>query len=125
MKHYQYDGKIYSGRELAELSGKNYSTLMARFERGYTVEEAICDDKRVDGSVLDFANNSCIQDWDKLTSERLHKIYWNWCEKNDYHPTSIINLMKTLKRIFPNLKIVSTKVKNETGFVYRKVVRIK
>lgn len=124
MKHYVYKNQIYNGKELAELTGVNYSTIMSRLANGYTVEEAVRDQQRVPESVIEFCLASHPPDWDGLTNDELYQIYCDWCNRNDFAPESNVHFTRCLKRNIPSIRIVPTRLKVFGEIKYKRVVRV-
>lgn len=123
MRFYEYRGQMYNARELSDLCGVNYKTLVDRLRRGYSVEEAVADQPRVPDSVIEFELASHPPDWDGMVNEELYRIYHEWCVNNDYVPENSIHFTRSIKRLLPNIRIVPTRIKYYDGVMYRRVIR--
>lgn len=124
MKKLLYDSRLFNLRELSEFCGVNYTTLCNRLRRGYSIEEAVAYDQRVPASVSRFLYESHPPDWDGMTNEAVYKIYFNWCIKNNYPIESKIHFIRTLKQCLPNMRVVTTRIKNNGGVSYKRIIRI-
>lgn len=124
MKTILYKGQTYSVKELADLSGIKYTTLCERLKRGYTVDEAVSDNTRIPESVREFVDHSDEHDWDGLTNEKLHAIYWKWCKNNEYTPESIVHFIRCVRQLIPNMRVVTSRVKENGTVNYKRLVRI-
>lgn len=123
MKQYLYRGQMYNGRELSELTGVKYSTLMARLSRGYTVEEAVTDSPAIPDSIRFFVEHANLFELSGLTSEELYKEY---CA--DLPPTftreSHTHFMRCMKQVVSHMRIVPSRVLNRNGLpTYKRIVR--
>ena len=124
MKQYLYKGKLYNARELSELCGIKYTTLIERLNRGYTVEEAVRFEVKIPNSVLEFDNASDYRDWEGMIMSELYHVYWNWCRKHGYTPESNVHFSRNIKRLHSNIRIVPTRVKQYDGISYKRVIRV-
>lgn len=124
MKYYEYRNQLLTMRELADLTGVNYTTLVERLKRGYTVEEAVADEQRVPESVHEFVDASYPPDWDGLVNEELYKTYTQWCDRNDYEAESNVHFTRCIKRLIPTLRVVPTRLKRYGEVNYKRVVRV-
>lgn len=125
MKQYLYNGQLYSGKELAELSGVKYTTLMERIKRGYSVEEAIADGTRVPESILVFCDEYDPADWNGLENGQLYMTYRAWCIENNYIPETQVHFSRSLKRqLGERYHIVPTRVTTDGVIKYKRLIRI-
>ena len=115
-----YNGKVYTIKELSELSGIATATLRDRLRRGYSVEQAI-KPVTVSESVLQFCEASWWEDWVGMPVSELHQIYWKWCVSNDYTPIPLQSFSRHLLSLYPQLKSVPI---NQNGKCHR-VIRIR
>ena len=124
MKNLIYQNEVYNARELAEKTGVNYGTLCARLNRGYTVEEAVADTPRIPKSIIEFMRASHPPDWNGLSSYELFDIYVDWCLAHDYEPEAIVHLIRSLRRLLPNMKVIPSKIKAYGEVLSVRLVRI-
>lgn len=120
MKIYEYDNKIYTIKQLSELSGIAPATLRDRIRRGYSVEQAVKAAPTND-SVQAFCDASWWEDWIGMENSYLHKIYWNWSISNGYFPVPLKTFIKEIMTIYPQLQIVPSKKGNR----YCRIIRLK
>ena len=106
---YEYRGKVYSVKELSEMSGIAEATIRYRLRKGYSVSEAV---KMVatNDSVFQFTEASWWEDWVGAPISGLYEIYWSWCIQNGYNPLHIQGFSRQLFQMFPNLKTVPSRV---------------
>lgn len=123
MKTLLYKDKLYNARELAELTGVKYTTLIERLKRGYSVEEAVADEPRVPQSIYEFVQNSSPLDWNGLTTDDFYKIYFQWCVRNEYAAETKVHFIRNIRRLYPNLKVTPARLKRYDGVVYKRIVR--
>jgi hypothetical protein len=120
MRKLCYNGKSYTAKELAELSGIPAHTLRDRLRRGYSIEEAIRPTPTYD-SVKEFAASSWYEDWIGMSINDLHEIYWQWCIRSGYTAVSKQGFSRQLLSMYPMLKTVPTK-KGDKCF---RIIRLK
>ena len=109
---YLYKGSLKSVQELSELSGVKCHTIRDRLRRGYSVEQAV-KVELVDESIDEFNVASWWKDWIGMSTTYLYKIYWNWGIENGYTPVSQIAFTRQLMKMYPNLKTVPTRTKED------------
>lgn len=124
MKFYEYRNQLYTMRELADLTGVNYTTMVERLKRGYTVEEAVADEPRVPDSINAFVEASYPPDWDGMVNADLYKAYAKWCDRNDYRAESNVQFARCVKKVIPTLRTVPSRIKNFGEISYKRVVRV-
>jgi hypothetical protein len=123
MKYYLYRGQMYNGRDLARLTGVKYTTLMARLNRGYTVDQAVADSPAIPDSIQFFIRHNNIYGFDGYTSEDFYRAYVTDTAGN-YNKESHTHFMRCMKRLYPNMRIVPTRVLNSNGLpAYKRIVR--
>lgn len=124
MKKYEYKGQLYNMKELSNISGVNYTTLVNRINKGYTVEEAVSDNPRVPESIREFDLHSDYHDWSGMVNEELYDNYKSWCIKNEFRPESNIHFTRSIKQLHPNIRLVPSRLKTPDGIKYKRVVRV-
>lgn len=112
MKVYEYENKLYTIKELSEISGIQRATLRDRLRRGYSVEQAVKAAPTHD-SVQAFCDASWWEDWVGMSISYLHEIYWKWCIEQGYTPLQIQGFSRQMFSIYPHLKTVPTKKKDK------------
>lgn len=120
MAKHEFRGKLYTTKELSELSGIASATLRDRLRRGYSVEQAIRP-VAVAESVEQFNEASWWEDWVGLSINELHTIYWKWCISHGYTPSTKQGFSRQIMSMYPMLKIVPTK----RGEVCQRIIRMR
>lgn len=106
---YQYNNNWYTIKELADMSGVKAATIRDRLRRGYTIDQSV-KQVLVDESIEMFNDASWWEDWIGMSTLYLYKIYWDWCvSDNGYTPVSHVAFTGQLMKMYPNLKVVSTR----------------
>lgn len=108
---YHYNDSWHSVNELSEMSGVKPATIRDRLRRGYSIEQAV-KPILVDESVEMFNEASWWEDWIGMSTLYLYKIYWNWCVSQRYTPLSQISFTRQIMSMYPNLKVVPTRKKD-------------
>jgi hypothetical protein len=121
MNRYELNGKWYTPNELSEISGVKAHTIRDRLRRGYPVEEAV-KVIPVQECVRAFNEASFWEDWIGISTDALHKIFWSWCISNGYTPIDKQGFSRQLFSMYPNLKIVPTKLGENTC---RRMIRMR
>ncbi len=103
-----YNGKLFTIKELSELSGITPAALRDRLRRGYSVEQAI-KIATIHESVEQFSEASCWEDWLGMSINDLHKIYWKWSIQHGYSALQKQGFSRQLISKYPMLKTVPTK----------------
>lgn len=124
MRHFLYNDQVFTGKQLAEFTGVSYTTLMERIKRGYTVEEAVESAQKIPESIQAFTEASDYHDWAGLVNSELYKIYRDWCARNDQEPESSVHFTRCIKRIYPNIRIVPTRLNRYGEISYKRVIRV-
>lgn len=120
MAKYEYKGGWYSPNELSAMSGIPAHTIRDRLRRGFSIEEAIKPVATKD-SVKDFCAASCYEDWIGMSINDLHEIYWKWCIRTGYKPSSKQGFSRQIIGMYPMLKIIPTK----SGDNYNRIIRLR
>lgn len=107
------DDEVYSVNELSEQTGIAPHTIRARLRKGYTVEEALRD-MPIQVSVSEFNHSSWWVDWIGMSTTYLYKIYWDWCVSHGYTPVSQTAFIRQILSMYPNLKTVPTRTKDNS-----------
>lgn len=71
-----------------------------------------------------FDDASDYTDWNGMPCDELYKIYWKWCERNDFKAESNIHFTRCIKQLHPNIRVVPTRLKVYGDVVYKRVVRV-
>lgn len=124
MKTLLYKDQIYNARELADLTGVKYTTLIERLKRGYTVEEAVEYNARIPESIMEFDAASDLQDWDGITTDDLYSIYWKWCNNNHLPKESKVHFVRSIKKLHPEIRVAPARVKSYDSINYKRVVKL-
>ncbi len=119
---YLYNDKLLTIHELSEISGIAPHTIRDRLRRGYPLEEALLDIP-THTSVKEFSQASWYKDWIGMTINDLYTIYWKWCVSHEYQPVTKQCLSRQLMKIYPMLKIIPLKTKDD-GSCHR-VIRMR
>ena len=120
MSKYEFRGKLYTIRELSELSGIAPATIRDRLRRGYPVEQA-ARPVATNESVEQFSEASWWEDWVAMSISDLHAIYWKWCVSNGYTPLPKQPFSRQLLRLYPQLRTIPI----YQGGKYQRVIRLR
>ena len=107
MNRYVYKDRMYTIKELSEMSGIEAHTLRDRIRRGFPIEQAIRPIP-VHESVEYFCVASYYPDWLGMSISELYDIYWKWCMSNEYQPTTKQGFSRQIKTLYPQLKTIPT-----------------
>lgn len=107
MNRYAYKNRMYTVKELSEMSGIDAHTLRDRLRRGFPIEQAIRL-MPIHESVEHFCEASYYQDWIGMSINDLYEIYWKWCVSNEYQATTKQGFSRQIKTMYPQLKTIPT-----------------
>lgn len=124
MKKYFYNGYYYNARQLSEMCGIKYTTLLGRLERGYSVEEAVSWNTKIPDSIREFDKASDYHDWSGMINSELYEHYKSWCIKNEFRVESNVHFTRSIKQLHPNIRIVPTRIRTGNDISYKRVVRV-
>lgn len=118
MRFHEYNGQMYTVKQLSEISGVSEASIRDRLRRGYSVDQVVRHTPTND-SVEHFCESSWYEDWIGMSTSYLHKIYWKWCVSNGYTPIQIQGFTRQIMKKYPNLKVVPTKVEDKSLRIIR------
>lgn len=119
MDRYEYRGRLYTPKQLSEMSGIAVHTIRDRLRRGYSVEESV-KQLPVHDSVKEFCESSYYHDWIGMAMSDVYAIYYKWCTSNGYTIVSKQAFTRHIMSIYSMLKIIPTK----RGEKYQRVIRM-
>jgi len=108
VKRYIYQDRIYTVKELSEISGIAQHTLRDRLRRGYTVEQAVKLTPTRE-SVEHFREASYWKDWLGMSTTDLYEIYWRWCIQHGYPAVQKQGFTRHIMQAYPQLKVIPTR----------------
>ena len=120
MHRYAYRDQMLTVKELSEMSGVAPHTLRDRLRRGYSVEQAVRPSP-IHESVEQFCEVSFYPDWVGQSIDELYQIYWRWCMKAEYKPTTKQGFSRQVATIYPQLKTIPTS--NRSGC--KRIIRMR
>ena len=112
------NGKQYTIKELAGMSGIKEATIRDRLRRGYPIEQAI-KITATNESVEQFCEASWWEDWIGMSITYLYEIYWKWCIQNGYTALQPKGFSRHLFQLHPNLKTVPNRINDKCVRIIR------
>lgn len=110
---YEYNGEARTAKGLCDEFGIPYQTFKTRIKKGWTVQQALGLEQRVDDSMDAFVKDSDVGTWAGLTMMQLFDKYSKWCIKKGYTAVTKSKFTHSIRTLVPNLE---TKVKRMRSY---------